>query len=580
MVNHSQIASSWLQRFGKSLETGDVAKTVSCIHPDGYLRDILVFTWNNRCLHGHPKTTVYLRDTLAAAAITQVKPDARPGLAPEYGPLTDHLLLRAVSAGFTFTCAVGIGRGYFSLVCPDSDSNGEWKALVVMMTLEDIKGHEEIKEEEGVYGGHTLSWSDVKAERRKAIEANPHVLIIGGGQTGLNVAARFKQMGISSLVVETNPRIGDNWRKRYPTLALHSPKKINSLLYQSYPRTWPVFTPRDKMADWLEQYAQLQDLVVWTDARPLSYPVYDGAAKCWTVVVDHAGEHVTLNPAHIVVAAGVLGAPRVPIVRDKDIFRGTTLHSSEYQGGAPFAGQRVVVVGAGNTAADVCQDLTFHGARSVTMVQRSGTWVVSGSSARTLMERMYPDELEMDVCDLMAMARPLELMRRFDKEMEAQVMTQEIETHRGLREAGLNIVSGKSFLLLFYEKHSGFWLDVGCAELIRSGKVKVKQGVELAQFNEDSVVFTDGSSLEADAVIFATSYEGICDTMRGVFGDSTMDQIGSVWGVDDEGELRGCYRPTGHPGLWFAAGDFSQSRIFSKQLALEIKAIELGLLDL
>ncbi|KAJ6606257.1 FAD/NAD-P-binding domain-containing protein [Mycena vulgaris] len=577
-VNPSRIASSWLQKFGKSVESANIAQTVSCIHPDGYLRDILVFTWNNRCLHGHSKITAYLRDTLAAAAITEVKLDARTGLAPVYGPLTDKLPLQAVSAGFTFTCAVGVGRGYFSLVC--SESNGEWKALVVMMTLEDIRGHEEIKEEEGVYGGHTLAWSDVKIARREATEANPHVLIIGGGQTGLNVAARFNQMGISSLIVETNHRVGDNWRKRYPTLALHSPKKFNSMLYQSYPRTWPVFTPRDKVAEWLEQYAQSQDLVVWTDSRPLPHPSYDSAAKRWTVVVDRAGEHVTLNPAHIVVAAGALGAPRVPVIRDREIFRGTTIHSSEYQGGKPFAGQHVIVVGAGNTAADVCQDLAFHGARCVTMVQRSATWVISRSSARTLMERMYPEELEVDVCDLMTKARPLELMRRFDKETEAQAMEEEKETHRGLREAGFKIVSGKSFFLLFYEKHSGFWLDVGCAELIRSGKVKVKQGVEIAQFNEDSVVFTDGSSQDADAVIFATSYEGICDTMRGVFGDSTMDQVGPVWGVDAEGELRGCYRPTGHPGLWFAAGDFYQSRTFSKQLALEIKAIELGLLKL
>ncbi|KAJ6606230.1 FAD/NAD-P-binding domain-containing protein [Mycena vulgaris] len=546
-VNPSRIASSWLPNFGKSLESANIAQTVSCIHPDGYLRDILVFTWNNRCLHGHSKTTAYLRDTLAAAAITEVKLDARAGLAPEYGPLTDKLPLRAVSAGFTFTCAVGVGRGYFSLVC--SESNGEWKALVVMMTLEDIRGHEEIKEEEGVYGGHTLAWSDVKIARREATEANPHVLIIGGGQTGLNVATRFNQMGISSLIVETNHRVGDNWRKRYPTLALHSPKKFTSMLYQSYPRTWPVFTPRDKMADWLEQYAQSQDLVAWTNSRLLPHPRYDSAAKRWTVVVDRAGEHVTLNPAHIVVAAGALGAPRVPVIRDREIFRGTTIHSSEYQGGKPFAGQRVIVVGAGNTAADVCQDLTFHGARCVTMVQRSATWVISCSSARTLMERMYPEELEVDVCDLMAMARPLELMRRFDKETEAQAMEEEKETHRGLREAGFKIVSGKSFFLLFYEKHSG--LDVGCAELIRSGKVKVKQGVEIAQFNEDSAV---------------TSYESICDTMRGVFGDSTMDQVGPVWGVDTEGELRGCYRPTGHPGLWFAVGEFYQSRAFSKQL--------------
>ncbi|KAJ7778657.1 FAD/NAD-P-binding domain-containing protein [Mycena maculata] len=579
MPDHFKIASSWLQQFGKALQTPSIDETVSCIHPDGYLRDVLVFSWNNRCLHGHRKITAYLTnaEALKKSSIANVQLDTRPGLTSEYGRLTDKLPLTAVSAGFTFTCALGFGDGYFSLISTDS---GEWKALVVMMALADIKGHEEMGHEEGDYGGHTLAWSDVNNERRKAIETNPDVVIIGAGQTGLNAAARFKQMNISALVVETNPRVGDNWRKRYPTLSLHSPRRINSMLYQSYPSTWPVFTPRDKMADWLEQYVQSLDLVVWTNSRPVPQPVYDSATKRWTVVIDRAGDLVTLHPAHIVVAAGALGAPRIPVIRDKALFSGTTLHSSEYDGGKYFAGQRVVVVGAGNTAADLCQDLTFHGAKSVTMVQRSGTWVVSRSASRVLMERMYPEELPVDVCDIMSMARPLALMKRLNKKSEAQMLEQEKETHRGLREAGLNISSGKDFFVLFYEGHGGFWLDVGCAELIRTGKVKIKQGAEIGSFTEKAVVFTDGSSLEADAVIFATSYEGICGSMRGVFGDAAIDRVGPVYGLDEEGELRGCYRPTGHPGLWFAAGDFSPSRISSKQLALEIKAIELGLLKL
>ncbi|KAJ7168404.1 FAD/NAD-P-binding domain-containing protein [Mycena crocata] len=568
-VDYSHIASSWLQAFGKSLESKEVDKTISCIHPKGYFRDILVFSWDNRTLHGHGKISQYLTTTaLDVASITDIRLETRPGLLPEYGPLTDKLPLRAVSAGFTFTCAIGFGRGYFSLV---ADYSGKWKALVVLMALEDIRGQEEIKEEEGTYGGHTLSWSDINQDRRHAIETNPHVVIIGGGQTGLNVAARFKQMKINALVIESNQKIGDNWRKRYPTLALHSPKKL-------YPRNWPVFTPRDKMADWLEQYVQSQDLIVWTDSRPLPHPVYNSDTKRWTVVIDRAGENVTLNPVHLIIAAGALGAPRIPAIPDKDIFSGTTIHSSQYRGGKHFAGQRVVVVGAGNTAADFCQDLTFHGAESVTMVQRSGTWVASRDCVREIMERMYAEELEVDVCDLMTMARPLKLMKKIDRETEAQMLEQEKETHRGLREAGFNLVSGKNFLTLFYEGHGV--LDVGCAELIRSGKVKVKQGVELAKFDYRGVLFTDGSCLDADAYFLGTSYEKIRDTMRGVFGDTIIDRVGPVWGLDEEGELRGCYRPTGHPGLWFAAGDFYHSRAFSKQLALEIKAIELGLFKL
>ncbi|KAF7353744.1 Flavin-containing monooxygenase YUCCA9 [Mycena venus] len=542
-VDSFSISSTWIHKFGEALQSRDIDATISCIHPRGYFRDILVFSWNNRCLHGHKKLATYLTNGLAKASVTDVKLESRPGLTPEYGPLTDKLPLRAVSAGFIFSCAIGIGRGYFTLVSTDL---GEWKALVVMMALADIRGHEEIQHEEGVYGGHTLAWSDVFSERRRAIETNPHVLIIGGGQTGLNVAARFKQMNITALVVEKNERIG--------------------VLYQPYPTSWPVFTPRDKMADWLEQYVRSQDLIVWTNSRPLPHPIYDSSTKRWTVVIDRAGKCVTLNPVHIVVAAGNLGAPRIPVIRDTEVFTGTTLHCSEYQGGKPFAGKRVIVVGAGNTAADLCQDLVFHGAQSVTMVQRSATWIAAATSARMMFDRMYPEELEIDVCDLMAMARPLKLMMKIEKETAEQTLEEEKATHQGLREAGFNLATKKSFLTLWYERSGGFWLDVGCAELIRSGKVKVKQGAEIARFKNRSAVFTDGSSLDADTVVYATSYENITDTMRPVFGDEAIDRVGPVWGLDEEGELRGCYRPTGHPGLWFAAGEFAVSRPFSKQL--------------
>ncbi|KAK7024008.1 flavin-containing monooxygenase YUCCA9 [Favolaschia claudopus] len=570
-LNSSQVSSSWLRQFGTALESEDVSAIASCCHPKVYFRDILVFGWDNRCLHGHSKLAAYLTDAFAKESqpsITRVELDeSRPGLLPEYGPLTNKLPLRAVSAAFRFSCAVGVGRGYFSLIYTES---GQWKALVVMMALADIKGHEEIE--------HPLAQRHEGNERR-AIETNPHALIIGGGQSGLVVAARFKQMNIRALVLETNYRVGDNWRKRHPSLVLHSPKKCNSMLYRPFPNSWPDFISRDQFADWLEQYVLELDLVVWTNSRPLPRPTYDPTSKKWTVEVDRAGEHLVLNPVHIVVAAGTLGAPRVPYIPSQHIFTGTAMHSSEYRDGKSFFGKRVVVVGAGNTASDLCQDLVLQGAQSVTMVQRSSTWITSRASAREMFECMYPSELDIDVCDLLAMARPLKLMQKIEKQTMAETLKEERATHRGLREVGFYLETEKTFLSLWYERLGGFWIDNGCAELIRSGKVKIKQGVEILQFSGAySIGFTDGTSMEADSVIFATSHESITNTMRPLLGEKIIAMAGPVWGTDGEGELRGCYRPTGHPGLWFAAGELAVSRPCSKQLALQIKAIELGLL--
>ncbi|KAF7362792.1 Flavin-binding monooxygenase [Mycena venus] len=594
----TEIATSWLNSFGEYLAAGDVPGTTSCFIPTQcYLRDVLVFTWNNRTLIGHERIADYLKDTLKAASITQVKLDTRANLSPQFGPITHAA--SGVSSGFTFETAVGPGQGYFGLV---ENEAGEWKALYVFTTLTDIRGHEESGAETGVYGGHTLAWHDVHRERREAIERDPHVLIsahscfasltfqtkskineVGAGQTGLNVGARFRQMNIPTLIIEKNARVGDNWRQRYPMMTLHTIKTHHPMLYQSYPENWPTYTPRDKLADWLEHYAISQELVVWTSSRALPTPTYDTTSKRWTVIIDRAGQQVTLHPAHIVLAAGILGAPRFPSVPDIDLFRGTTLHAATYPGGKGFMGNRTLVVGAGNSSADICQDLAFHGAAEVTMLQRSSTCVVSADSVAQTLERLWPPHVPTDVADFMSQAVPFLLIREIGKATTQHILAQQKETHEGLREAGLKLnmgTDGSGHYPLAYERFGGYWLDVGVADFIRTGKVKIKQGVEIARFTENSAVFTDGSSLDVDAVVFATSYENIRDTMRGLFGDAVIDQTTTVWGVDEEGEINGCYRPSGYPGLWYAGGGFDASRFYSKQLALEIKAIELGLLTL
>ncbi|KAF7350586.1 Flavin-binding monooxygenase [Mycena sanguinolenta] len=577
----SQIASAWLKTFGEFLEAGDISGTTSCFTPDGYLRDVLVFTWNNRTLAGQERIAAYLKDTVKPAAISQVKVDTRPHLGPERRPLSPTAF--GVCSGFTFNTAIGDGQGYFMLT---ESENGEWKALWVFVVLADIKCHEESGPELGVYGGHTLAWHDVHRERRQAIERDPHVLVIGAGQNGLNVGARFRQMNIPTLIIEKTMRVGDVWRQRYPMMTLHTPKVQHGMLYQPYPANWPIYTPRDKLADWLEHYAISQDLVVWTNSRPLPTPTYDPATKRWTVVVDHAGEHVTLHPAHIVLAAGTIGAPLIPSIPDAELFEGSTIHSAVYAGGKDYVGKRTLVVGAGNSAADICQDLAFHKAAEVTMLQRSTTCVESVKTTRRTLELLFPYDVPTDVADFKSQAQPFLSIRAMARERTDQMWANEAETHKGLREAGMKLnmgTDGSGRYSLIYERFGGehcffilrncssiaflgYFLDVGVTDLIRSGEVKVKQGVEIARFTKNSAVFTDGSSLEIDAVVFATSYESIRDTMRGLFGDAVMDQTTAVWGVDEEGEL------------WFAGGDFMMSRFYSKQLALEIKAIELGLM--
>lgn len=183
---------------------------------------------------------------------------------------------------------------------------------------------------------------------------------------------------MDALVVERNPRVGDNWRNRYHSLTLHNELWANSLPYLPYPPNWPTFLPKDKLAGWLEYYAEAMELNVWT-ATELAGAEYDEAAGAWTARLRRAdGETRTVRAPHLVLATGsVSGLPHVPQLRGLDGFAGEVVHSSRFPGGAACAGKRAVVVGTGNSGHDVAQDLHASGAAEVTTVQRSATCVVS-----------------------------------------------------------------------------------------------------------------------------------------------------------------------------------------------------------
>lgn len=163
-------AADWLSKFATSLQSADLEGVASNFLPNGWLRDIVTFTWNNRSLSGKDQIISYLRDTLAAAKISEVKLDNRPGLSPQPSSISPG----GVASGFTYMTSIAIGQGFFHLT---KDDSGEWKALAVLMKISDLKGHEELGPEAGVYEGHTLAWEDLYEQRRQHIEENPHVII-------------------------------------------------------------------------------------------------------------------------------------------------------------------------------------------------------------------------------------------------------------------------------------------------------------------------------------------------------------------------------------------------------------------
>src|SRR4029453_11105540 len=223
------------------------------------------------------------------------------------------------------------------------------------------------------------SWLERKTaeERELGYTRQPYVVIIGGGQGGIVLGARLKRLGVPTIIVEQKARPGDSWRSRYASLCLHDPVWYDHLPYIPFPDHWPVFSPKDKIADWLEMYARVMELDYWgsTIAR---HAEYEERAGQWSVEVERDGAPVTLRPKHLVFATGVSGLPELPSITGAETFQGDQFHSSQYTSGEPYRGKRAVVIGSNNSAHDICADLWEHGA-DVTMVQRSSTHVARSS---------------------------------------------------------------------------------------------------------------------------------------------------------------------------------------------------------
>lgn len=343
----SVIVAQYFHQFASYVVSGDAHGLSPMFLPYGWLRDCLVFEWNFRSLKGHKDIEEYLSNRLEKTQITNLHLEGFDGISP--GFIFDG---QTIEAGFTFETPLVLGKGYIML----QKFEGTWRALSVSFSAVDLKGHEEeIEIPSGYYDEHRKTWADFFEEEKKKIEEDPHVIILGAAQNGLTVGSRFRRMNIPALLIERCDRVGDTWRQRYPSLTLHTPKLHHSLLYDNLPGNWPKFTPRDKVANMLEQYSINQDLVIWHGSTILPTPSYDPATRRWTVEISKQGEKVTLRPYHIVLAVGVLGTPYIPPLLDAELFHGPKFHATHYKGPNPFTDKNVVVVGACQTAADICQ---------------------------------------------------------------------------------------------------------------------------------------------------------------------------------------------------------------------------------
>jgi putative flavoprotein involved in K+ transport len=403
--------------------------------------------------------------------------------------------------------------------------------------------------------------------------------VVGGGQAGLAIAARLKQLQIDTLIVDREPRIGDNWRKRYHALTLHNQVQVNHLPYMPFPPNWPVYIPKDKLANWFEAYVEAMELNFWTGTEFKS-GVYDDAKGRWTVVLGRTdGSTREMHPRHVVMATGVSGIPNLPDIPHLKNFTGMILHSSEYEDGEPWSGRGAMVIGTGNSGHDIAQDLHSSGAK-VTLVQRNSTLITNIEPSAQLAYAAY-NEGTLEDNDLIATSMPLALAKRSHVLMTEQSRRLDHELLEALARVGFKLDfgdGGTGWQFKYLTRGGGYYFNVGCSDLVARGDIKLLQFSDIESFVAEGVQMNGGEKLRADLIVLATGYKGQEYLVRRLFGEQVARRVGPIWGFGKGQELRNMYTRTAQPGLWFIAGSLAQCRINSKYLALQIKAIELGLL--
>lgn len=574
MTNSPQVqAERWLTDFASALEEGDEGRVAALFVADAEWRDIVAVTWDFASISGAETVAARLvaaQPQVRLSGFALAENRREPGLVPRLGE-------EVIEAIYRFDTAVGEGAGVLRLV-PGAD--GVAKACLLSTTLQSIRGHEEQMGElrpsglDYSTGFGSRNWQDARLEEIAFADREPDVLVIGGGQAGLTAAARLRVMGVDSLVVEKLPKVGDVWRRRYHTLTLHNQTWAGSFPYLDFPETWPTFLPKDKLAGWMEYYAEAMELNVWTGTTVMG-GTWDEVEGRWEIALLTEGAERVVRPRHLIYATGsVSGLPYMPKAPGIDQFGGEVLHSSQYASGSDYGGKRALVIGTGASGHDVAQDLHALGS-DVTLVQRGSTAVVSNVPSGVLPHAIFSAGYSLEDADLIVASSTYNLVVRSSQLITEQTQEWDADLLARLAAVGFKTdigEDGTGFVLKYNRRGGGYYINVGCSELIADREIALLQNDEIETFTPAGVLLRNGEEIALDLVVFATGYSDQQEQVRRLFGDEVADRVGPIWGVGDDGEMRGVWRPTGQRGLWFHGGGLTQCRANSKFLALQIIA--------
>ncbi|POX46978.1 monooxygenase [Streptomyces sp. Ru71] len=347
--------------------------------------------------------------------------------------------------------------------------------------------------------------------------ADRPVYVVGGGPGGLAVAYALRARGVRAVVLERADRVGTSWRRHYDRLHLHTTRRLSALPGLPMPRRFGRWVARDDVVRYLEKYAEHHELEIVTGVEVSRVDrTPDGTG--WLLRATGGRE---LTGAAVVVATGFNHTPYVPDWPGRTSYTGEFLHASHYRNPGPYAGRDVLVVGVGNTGAEIAVDLVEGGAARVRLAVRTAPHIVRRSTAGWAAQYTGVLVRRLPVPLVDALARPL-----------ARLSVPDLSAH-GLPRPDTGLYSRVTEGAIPVQ-------DVGLIDAVRKGRVEVVAAVE--GFEDGKVVLADGSRIEPDAVVAATGY------VRGL-----QDLVGHLGVLDARGRpvAHGARSPQGAPGLYF-----------------------------
>jgi putative flavoprotein involved in K+ transport len=339
------------------------------------------------------------------------------------------------------------------------------------------------------------------------------LVIVGGGSAGLATAALLRERGLESLVLEAGPEPGAAWRTRYDRLRLHTPRLLSGLPGLRIPQRFGRWVARDDLLEYFRAYVERHSLDVRTGVQ---VERIDPEGTAWRLETPHG----PIVAARVVVATGYNGAPYTPDWPGREGFTGRLLHSAEYRNPEPFCERDVLVVGAGNSGAEIAHDVIDGGARRSRLSVRTPPQIVRRATAGipAQLVGMAIKHLPPQWVDPISKAqRKLSI-----PDLGAQGLPR---PEQGIRSSF--IATGTTPIL-----------DIGIVDAVRRGRVEIVAAVEA--FDGDDVLLADLSRIRPEVVIAATGFRASLDHLVGHLG--LLDARGLPSKTDGEPAL---------PGLWF-----------------------------